>query len=333
MGRMLDVLSRGRNRTLSVVVPDVIPLVDQIDVKHTPILIEEADLLHDDDTIPFIEVGGIKSESKHLDAPPKVTLPPPEKPGVISLPSPPPASPPSLRSPWFHPENDSKYLSILFQPISQGISLPADTHPFTEELVSHHRPDHPISGQYRALWKEMEDQLAHPHQALLFTSPRSQSGTTTVLLNLAVTILRDPGKRLLILDANPAHSSIAGRLGIISAPGLHELMHRTLPLQLAQQRTALPGLNVITAGHGEGNRGLIDQERLAKLLAQLRSKFDWVLIDCPEWNEDGVAVWNELTDATYLVVRQSDIDQPEVESAHEGLSRDGKLRGYVLTRG
>jgi Mrp family chromosome partitioning ATPase len=88
----------------------------------------------------------------------------------------------------------------------------------------------------------------------------------------------------------------------------------------------------MVSGYGEGNRGGADRDRLARLLAQLRSRYDWVLIDAPAWGEDGIDVWSELCDASYLVIRQMDGDNIDLDSAHQLLHRDGKLKGYLLTK-
>jgi Mrp family chromosome partitioning ATPase len=322
MGRMLDALSRKSGR----LVPTSKESVPSTELKLAP----ETDPTPKAEEIPFIEIGGPTPTYA-----PSVAPAPPVQIKLLSVPKTEPkpeAVIEPIRSPWFHPDQGKRYLSVLFQPVFDGVPRSEGSPAFTDELVAHHKPDHPVSEQYRALWREMVNQLTHPHQALLFTSIHDQSGTTTVLLNLAITMLREPGKQVLLVDANPAQPAIAGRLGLAPSPGLHELLHRGLPVPLAIHRTSLPGLSVMVSGYGEGNRGGADRDRLARLLAQLRSRYDWVLIDAPAWGEDGIDVWSELCDASYLVIRQMDGDNIDLDSAHQLLHRDGKLKGYLLTK-
>lgn len=326
MGRMLDALSRTRGRLLpsSRQAAAATAVVAESEAVLTTPADPEAESV--DESIPFIEIGGPVPTMKNIPGPKHITLVPVPKPEPKPEPAPEP-----IKSLWFEPDSNTKYLSILYQPVPENV--PVGQGPsIAEELVAHHKPEHPISVQYRSLWREMAEPLQHPRQALLFTGAHDHSGTTTVLLNLAITILREPTKQVLVIDANPASPAVFSRLGVAPSPGLHELLHRGLPTPLAIHRTRITGLSVMVSGNGEGNRGAIDRDRLARLLAQMRSRFDWVLIDAPTWSEEGMGVWAELCDASFLVLRQADSDHPDVENAHEMLYRDGKLRGYLMTR-
>lgn len=322
MGRMLDALSRTRGRSLPSSRQGVTAVAEaELAAVPNPEIETE-----DDDSVPFIEVGGPAPKMKHLPAP----TPGPTHITLVPVPEPKP-KPEPLKSLWFEPDTGVKYLSVLYQPVPEIAPLVEDK-PLAEDLVTHYKPEHPVSVQYRSIWREMAEQLKFPRQALLFTSAHDHSGTSTVLLNLAITILREPAKQVLVVDANPASPAVFARLGIAPAPGLHELLHRGLPTPLAVHRTRLPGLSVMVCGNGEGNRGTADRDRLARLLAQLRSRFDWVLIDAPKWSEEGIGVWADICDAAFLVLRQTDSAHPDVEAAHDLLYRDGKLKGYLLTR-
>src|SRR5206468_482151 len=92
---------------------------------------------------------------------------------------------------------------------------------FGTDLVAYHQPDHTVSGQYRALVTQIELQLPGSQpRALAFVGAAGQSGASTVLLNLAVTLAKKDATQVIVVDAHPDHSALATRLGVSAQPGL-----------------------------------------------------------------------------------------------------------------
>ena len=206
-------------------------------------------------------------------------------------------------------------------------------------LVALHFPDHPVSGEYRTLRDEIAKQLPDgTSRALTFTAATPEAGTTTVLLNLGITLAL-AGQRVLIADANFTRPGAAAKLALRPAPGLVEVLAGQLPLPWALQPTAVPSLQALTAGttpDASGVPALADAvgRDLPKLVGQLRQWFDWVLIDAGVW---GVIPERDATcaasDAVYLVTREADADRPEFIGLRTWVKQlGGALRGYVTTR-
>jgi Mrp family chromosome partitioning ATPase len=152
----------------------------------------------------------------------------------------------------------------------------------------------------------------------------------TVILNLAVTRVREENKRLLVIEANHDRPLIAGRLGIGAQPGLRELLLRSVPTNVALHATAQPLLFALPPGDPDQPVSHEAEARLPGVVEQLRRRFDWLLVNGPEWGSGGSAEWAALGDAAYLVVYRDQWDAPEVEAAHEGIVKTGaKLRGYL----
>ena len=206
-------------------------------------------------------------------------------------------------------------------------------------LVALHFPDHPVSGEYRTLRDEIVRQLPDAtSRALTFTAASPEAGTTTVLLNLGITLARE-GQRVLVLDANVTRPGVAAKLALRPSPGLAEVLGGHMPLPWALQPTAVPSLQALTAGSGTDAAssaalgGAIGRD-LPKLIGQLRQWFDWVLIDAGVW---GVIPERDATcpaaDAVYLVARDADTDRPEFSGLRTWVKQlGGALRGYVTTR-
>ncbi len=227
-----------------------------------------------------------------------------------------------------------RYLGVTYRPVLDGRWSQLPIAKVSNELVSYHSPEHPISEQYRSLIQEMFSGKKDSERIFLFTSSHRQSGTSTVLLNIAFTLLRQSFRhRILLIDANPEQSILSEKLGTRPSPGLHEWLHRLLPWNLAMQRTLVTGLHLLPAGNGEGNRGVMGQERIQQLTGYLRQHYDYTLIDCPIWGDDSVPIWTSYCDSAFLVIRQSNSDGFDNNQAHEGLTHDAKLKGYILTHG
>jgi Mrp family chromosome partitioning ATPase len=206
-------------------------------------------------------------------------------------------------------------------------------------LVALHFPEHPVSEEYRALRDEIARQLPDvTSRVLSFTAAAPEAGTTTVLLNLGITLARD-GQRVLVLDANVNRPGVAAKLALPSSPGLAEVLGGHVPLPWAIQPTAAAGLQAVAVGSATDAataaalEGAVGRD-LPKLVGQLRQWFDWVLIDAGVW---GVGPERDATcsaaDAVYLVTREADADRPEFTGLRTWVKQlGGALRGYVTTR-
>lgn len=291
----------------------------------------EPDVFVAADEAPFIEIGGptgpvlsstlAAAEGKRLSEPsrafPRIVPPPPASPVVAHEPT---------ASSWLHVE----FHDVLPQPPRPSEGL----HP---ELVAYHFPEHPVSGEYRELRDAVRQQLAEAtSRVLMFTAATAAAGTTTVVLNLAITLAQE-GQRVLVVDGNWHAPGVAVKLGIRPAPGLAEVLHGQLPLPWALQPTVVPTLQALAAGlvaeADEIQQGELLHRDFSKLLTQLRQWFDWLLIDAGVWgvNPDRDATC-QCADAVYLVTRADQTHRPEFTGLRAWVKQlGGALRGYVTT--
>jgi Mrp family chromosome partitioning ATPase len=261
------------------------------------------------ETIPFVEVGGPDGFITSIAAPkaaprPAVEAKPVEQPG---------------------------YLSVQFHPGSAARTAGSDV---AAELVAHHFPEHTISGEYRTLRDEIRQQLSEiGPKVLLFTAARPQSGTTTVLLNYAITLAAEsPESRVAVIDADFDHPQIAKKLGAADHHGLSDVLGNSVPLAWAVQPSAVSRLQVIPAGTSDMKPAAITD--LPRILSQLKQSFDWILIDAGQWGKrpdrDGVSA---NVDAVYAVTRSTDLERTEFAGLRDRIAHSGgTLRGYITTR-
>lgn len=290
---------------------------------------------------PFVEIGGPSGPIFSAPAKPVVekVRPVAEKAEVprtfpriatpLVTPAPAPVQAPTVATEPVGPA----FLSVRFHDAAPRVVSRSTTGP-DAGLVALHFPDHPVSGEYRQLRDEVLKQLPDAtSRVLTFTAAAPDAGTTTVLLNLAVTLARD-GQRAVVVDANFTRSGVAAKLALRPAPGLAEVLGQHLPLPWALQPTPIQSLQALTAGApSDGTAGAVGRD-LPKLVAQLRQWFDWVLIDAGVW---GVVPERDATcsaaDAVYLVSREPDVERTEFAGLKTWVKQlGGSLRGYVTTR-
>ena len=225
------------------------------------------------------------------------------------------------------------YLSVTFHDLTGRTDPGPEIEGPDAGLVALHFPDHAISGEYRTLRDEIRVQLPEPTpRVLMFAAAAGESGTTTVLLNLAITLARENGPRILAVDANWARPAIPDRLAVKHTTGLVEVLAQQIPLAWAVQPTVVPNLQVLAAG-GEGSAAISIAEELPKLIGQLRQWYDWVLIDAGVWGtlpeRDGAC---SSVDAVYLVSRSHDVTRTEFAGLRRSVRETGGLlRGYITT--
>lgn len=287
---------------------------------------------------PFVEIGGPAgpvfsaapkptAEVKAKGEPrafPRIAAPTPAAPGPAAV------LPFGAEAPSAAPYLSVQFHDVVPRPLGRTADGP------DASLVALHFPDHPVSGEYRTLRDEIARQLPDAtSRALVLTAAAPEAGTTTVLLNLGITLAR-AGQRVLVLDANVTRAGVASKLGLRPAPGLAEVLGHHLPLPWALQSTAVPSLQALSAGAAPDPSalGTAIGNALPKLVGQLRQWFDWVLIDAGVW---GVVPERDSTcscaDAVYLVTREADVERPEFTGLRTWVKQlGGPLRGYVTTR-
>jgi Mrp family chromosome partitioning ATPase len=282
---------------------------------------------------PFIEIGGPGGPifSPSLGSPPPKAQVLETKPEVKPLPK---VDEATRTFPRLVPPPATAHLSVRFHDIA-GRSMKGQLDGPDTSLVAFHLPDHAVSGEYRVLRDAIRKQLPEaPSRILLFTAAAAEAGTTTVLLNLAVTLASNEKARVLVVDANVKRPAVATKMGILAAPGLGEVLANRVPLTLAVQPTAVKRLDALAAGLGVESIAVALGKEFPRLLGQLRHWYDWVIVDGGPW---GTMPERDATcpsaDAVYLVTRESLVERPEFAAARGWVKElGGLLRGYVTTR-
>jgi protein-tyrosine kinase len=121
-----------------------------------------------------------------------------------------------------------------------------------------------------------------PLKKLLVTSALPKEGKSFVAANLAQVMVKQQGRRVLLIDGDLRESKLHQALGTSGAPGLSEYLMGEKDEYLIIQRGPMDNLFFIPAGRQVSSPAeLVANGRLKFLLSSLESLFDWIVIDSP----------------------------------------------------
>ena len=171
-----------------------------------------------------------------------------------------------------------------------------------------------------------------PPKVVVVTSAVAAEGKTVGSLNLA-TALAEAGSRVLLLEADLRHPRCHRTLGIDAARGLASVLAGQEELESVIHSLEAPRLSFIPAGAVPPNPAeLMSSARMREIVASLRSRYDFVIIDTPPVLPvtDAVVLAREA-DAVVLVVRGHGTPSGLVREARDRLVMTGApLLGVVV---
>lgn len=172
-----------------------------------------------------------------------------------------------------------------------------------------------------------------PLRRVLVTSSVSDEGKTFVAANLALSIVLQPEKRALVIDADLRSPRAHEMFGAPANPGLANYLRGEADEFSIIQRGGNKSLCFIPCGHHISNPSeSLGSEQMKKLLDFVTPMFDWVIIDSPPTLPvHDASVLADLCDGVLFVVRAGRTDHETVE---KGVSefRNKNLLGVVLNR-
>jgi capsular exopolysaccharide synthesis family protein len=199
-------------------------------------------------------------------------------------------------------------------------------------LVAGLAPKSLAAEQYR----QLRTRLSHAEGAsnlrtVLITSPQKGEGKSVTSANLALTMAQELQRRVIIVEADLRKPSLQHLFGLPPGPGLSEYLSGAAELKDVMRFLPDHNLTVIHAGSAPTNPAeLLGSTAMRRLLDQLRTRYDRVLLDTPPVLPlADVAVLAPLVDGTLLVVRAGVTPKPAIENALRAFD-SSRLLGVVL---
>lgn len=186
--------------------------------------------------------------------------------------------------------------------------------------------------QFRTLRSHLYHLRAEKHlRVVLVTSPIAADGKTFVASNLTQAIVRQPDRRVLLIDADLRSSRLHISLGALLAPGLGDYLRGAADEMAVIQNGQESGLYFIAGGKPISNASeLLSNARLKTLIERAAPCFDWIIIDSPPYLPVADAsVLAGLCDGVLLVVRAGSTPSSAVRKASQELQKRN-LIGIVL---
>jgi capsular exopolysaccharide synthesis family protein len=199
----------------------------------------------------------------------------------------------------------------------------------SKELVVAHHPLSVVAESYRAIRTSLLfHQVENPPRVMLLTSPAPGDGKTVTVLNLAIALAQD-GHNVLVIDGDMRKGCCHVRMGLRNHVGLSNVLTGQVSYEQAVQATAIPRLFVLTRGNCPPNPSeLVGTRRMRQLLAGLREKYDYILIDSPPVIAvSDTAILSTICEGVLLVLHSKN---STLALARQALERLASVKAKVL---
>ncbi|HUZ47783.1 MAG TPA: polysaccharide biosynthesis tyrosine autokinase [Terriglobia bacterium] len=209
-------------------------------------------------------------------------------------------------------------------------------HDHVVALAVSRRPHSALAESFRSLRTLiLLSSAPRPPQALLVTSAQSGEGKTSASVNLALA-LAQRGGRVLLMDGDLRKPEIANTLGLTGTKGLSGILTGAHGFDASVESSGLsPNLWALHAGQYPPNPSeLLSSSTMEQLLAGLRRRFDYLVIDSPPvLPVTDATVLSKFVDGVVLVVESGVTPSGALLRAYKTLESAGaRILGTVLNK-
>lgn len=172
-----------------------------------------------------------------------------------------------------------------------------------------------------------------PLKSILITSASPGDGKSFIAANLAQIFVQQPGRRVLLIDADLRWSRLHLSMGTPTTLGLTEYLEGEADELAVMQRGPLENLFFIAGGrHAKNPSELIANGRMNHLLQVVSPLFDWIILDSPPaMAVSDPRVMSDMCDGVLLVVA-ADKGPYEIIQKTTQQFKGKRMLGVVLNR-
>ncbi|MGA2020457.1 MAG: CpsD/CapB family tyrosine-protein kinase [Candidatus Sulfotelmatobacter sp.] len=170
-----------------------------------------------------------------------------------------------------------------------------------------------------------------PLKKVLVTSALPKEGKSFTAANLAQVLVRQHGRRVLLVDADLRGPRLHMMLGTTSSPGLADYLQGGCDEFSIMQRGPMENLFFVPSGQEISDPAeLVSNGRLRLLLQRVEALFDWIIIDSPPAVPvSDASVLAKACDGVLMVVRSNTTPVDMARRARQEFP-DEALVGVVL---
>ncbi|MCB0484557.1 MAG: polysaccharide biosynthesis tyrosine autokinase [Flavobacteriaceae bacterium] len=212
-------------------------------------------------------------------------------------------------------------------------AIPFDKNRMSEPPINFESDNSPIAEAFRKLRTNLRYVgVDDPPRCIVVTSSIPGEGKSTAALNIALA-LAETNCNVAIVDGDLRRPTLGRYLNAIETVGLSTVLSGQVSLSEVLQDTQFPCLTLLTAGGVPPNPSeLLASQAASQVFAELRRKFDYVIIDSPPLLAvtDGAIIATEA-DGVLVAERHGVVRRDQLEQAIATL-RDinARILGAVL---
>ena len=217
-------------------------------------------------------------------------------------------------------------------------SVPMDASLDDKRPVLVSRPNGAIAEEFRRIHTNIDflqtDRTEGVGQLLVITSAQPSEGKTTMSINTAVALAED-GAKVLLIDADLRHPSVAHHLGIEGAAGLAHVLSGQMGPKDVVQSYWKPNLHILLGGKRPANAGvLLSSETMKLMVEQALTQYDYVIIDtAPLTVSNDGAVFGRWAKGLLLVVSRNVCEKKSLQEAVDTLATaQVPVLGFIFNR-
>lgn len=213
-------------------------------------------------------------------------------------------------------------------------SIPLDKDRRKYPAISFEGDNSPISESFRKLRTNLQFlAVDHPPRVIVITSSVPSEGKSTTAINVALA-LAEADHNVVLVDADMRRPTLHKYLQLVGPVGFSTVLSGAISLPEALQKTRFPRLTVLTSGAIPPNPSeLLGSQAARTLLNELRSEFDYVVIDStPLLAVTDAAVLANASDGVLIITRFGQTKREQLAHAVESLKDvDATILGAVFT--
>ncbi len=223
--------------------------------------------------------------------------------------------------------------TALEEKVVSPLAFPSVEVSFAPEspLVFFTQPESLAAEKFRFLSVRLRQMRQNrPLKKVLVTSTIPEEGKSLVAVNLAGALAHRKEKVLLI-EGDMRRPTLAHQLGLGRLAGLAEWLQSGVVNAANIYSLGGPGFWIMPAGDPPANPlELMQSGRLSKLMSQVATFFDWIIVDSPPLLPlADTTVWNRLTDGALLIAREGKTQKKSLERGLD-IIKKSDLLGVVL---
>lgn len=165
-------------------------------------------------------------------------------------------------------------------------------------------PRSPVAEAFRSLRTNLEySSIDKPLKTILITSSGESEGKSTIAANLAI-VEAQSGKKVVIVDADMRRPKVHVQFNKPNRIGLSDVITGKMGVDdVTKSFDQVENLSIITCGTLPPNPAeLLGSEKMTRVIEQLESIFDFIVIDCPPMVVSDAQILSSRVDGIIYVI-------------------------------